>query len=57
MESKHFIIIGIWTAVIILFIGFFLTGTSLEFLGYLILLVIAFVFSMMTEVLLRGKGE
>lgn len=57
MESKHLIISGIWAVVIIVIIGFFLTGTSLEFLGYLILLFIAFVFSLMTELLLRGKAK
>ncbi len=57
MESKHLIIGGIWAVVIIVIIGFFLTGTSLEFFGYLILLFIAFVFSLMTELLLRGKEK
>ena len=57
MESKHIIIAGIWVFVIIIIIGFFLTGTELEFFGYLILLFIAFVFSLITEFLLVGKQK
>ena len=57
MESKHIIIAGIWTFTIIILIGFFVTGTELEFLGYLILLFIAFVFSLITEFLLAGKTK
>jgi hypothetical protein len=54
MESKHLIIIGIWIFVIILILGFFTTGTGLEFFGYLILLFIAFICSIITEYLLSG---
>jgi len=57
MESKHIIIAGIWVFVIIIIIGFFVTGTELEFFGYLILLFIAFVFSLITEFLLVGKQK
>ncbi len=57
MESKHIIIAGLWTFVIIIIIGFFATGTKLEFFGYLILLFIAFVFSLITEFLLVGKKK
>jgi hypothetical protein len=55
MESKHIIIAGIWVVTIIILIGFFATGTKMEFLGYLILLFIAFVFSLITEFLLAKK--
>jgi len=55
MESKHLIIAGIWAAVIIIIIGFFITGTKTEFLGYLILLFTAFIFSLITEFLLTKK--
>lgn len=55
MESKHIIIAGIWAFVIIILIGFFVMGTELEFFGYLILLFIAFVFSLITEFLLTKK--
>jgi hypothetical protein len=55
MESKHLIIAGIWVVVIIMIIGFFVTGIRLEFLGYLALLFIAFVFSLITEFLLTRK--
>jgi len=55
MESKHIIVAGIWAFVIILIIGFFVMGTELEFFGYLILLFIAFVFSLITEFLLTKK--
>ena len=54
MESKHIIIAGIWVFAIIIIIGFFITGTGMEFIGYLILLFIAFVLSLITEFLL-GK--
>jgi len=57
MESKNIIIAGIWAAVIIIVIGFFITGTSLEFLGYLILLAIAFIFSLVTEFLIAEKNK
>lgn len=57
MVGKHIITIGIWVFTIILIIGFFVTGTKLEFLGYLILLFIAFVFSLMAEYLLDGKTK
>ena len=55
MESKHLIIAGIWSVIIIIIIGFFITGIGLEFFGYLLLLFIAFVFSLITEFLLVGK--
>ncbi len=55
MESKHLIIAGIWAVVIIIIIGFFLTGTKTEFFGYLILLFIAFIFSLITEFLLTKR--
>ncbi len=55
MESKHLIIAGLWTAVIIIIIGFFITGTSVEFLGYLILLGVAFIFSLIAEFLPTKK--
>jgi hypothetical protein len=57
MESKHIIIAGTWVFTIIITIGFFVTGTELEFLGYLILLFIAFVFSLITEFLLVGEKK
>jgi len=57
MESKHIIIAGIWAFVIIIIIGFFVTGTEMEFLGYLILLFIAFVFSLITEFLLAKSKK
>jgi len=57
MAGKHIITIGIWVFTIVLLIGFFITGTELEFLGYLILLFIAFVFSLMAEFLLDGKTK
>jgi hypothetical protein len=55
MESKHIIIAGIWVVVIVIMIGFFATGIKMEFFGYLILLFIAFVFSLITEFLLAKK--
>ena len=55
MESKHIIIAGIWVFTIIIIIGFFVTETGMEFLGYLILLFIAFVLSLITEFLLGKK--
>jgi len=55
MESKHLIIAGIWAAVIIIIIGFFITGTQVEFFGYLLLLFLAFVFSLITEALFSRK--
>ena len=57
MAGKHIITTGIWVFTIILIIGFFITGTELEFLGYLILFFIAFVFSLMAEFLLDGKTK
>ncbi len=57
MAGKHIITTGIWVFTIILVIGFFITGTELEFLGYLILFFIAFVFSLMAEFLLDGKTK
>jgi len=57
MAGKHIITIGIWVFTIVLLIGFFITGTELEFLGYLILFFIAFVFSLMAEFLLDGKTK
>ena len=57
MAGEHIITIGIWVFTIVLLIGFFITGTELEFLGYLILLFIAFVFSLMAEFLLDGKTK
>jgi len=55
MESKHLIIAGIWIAVIVMIIGFFATGVNLEFFGYLILLFLAYAFSLITEFLLTRK--
>jgi hypothetical protein len=55
MDSKNIIIAGIWIAIIIIIIGFFITGTSLEFFGYIVLLAIAFIFSLITEFLLAAK--
>jgi hypothetical protein len=55
MEGRHIILAGIWAFTLILLIGFFMTGTSMEFLGYLILFFIAFVFSLITEFLLVKK--
>ncbi len=55
MESKHIIIIGIWTVVIVMIIGFFATGIDLDYFGYLVLLFIAYVFSIITEFLLMRK--
>ncbi|MBN2599979.1 MAG: hypothetical protein JXA75_05515 [Candidatus Thermoplasmatota archaeon] len=55
MESKHLIIAGIWIFAISIVIGFFVTGVNVEFFGYLMLLFIAFVFSLITEVLLTKK--
>lgn len=55
MESKHIIIAGIWAFVIIIIIGFFIMGTELIFFGYLFLLFIAFVLSLITEFLLTKK--
>ena len=57
MESKHIIIAGLWIFVIVIIIGFFATGTELEFLGFLILLFIAFIFSLIAEFLLVGKKK
>jgi len=57
MESKHIILAGIWVVVIIILIGFFTTGIQIEFFGYLILLFIAFVFSLITEFLLTEKTK
>jgi len=57
MESKHLIIAGIWVVVIVIIIGFFISGTKLEFIGYLLLLFIAFVFSIITEFLLAEKKK
>jgi hypothetical protein len=55
MEGRHIILAGIWAFTLMLLIGFFMTGTSMEFLGYLILFFIAFVFSLITEFLLVKK--
>ncbi len=55
MESRHLIIIGIWTVVTVMIIGFFATGIDLDFFGYLVLLFIAYVFSLITELLLMRK--
>ncbi len=55
MESKHLIIAGIWFFVIIVVVGFFVTGIKLEFVGYLALLSLAFVFSLIAEFLLTKK--
>jgi len=55
MESKHLIIAGIWAFVIIIIIGFFTTGIKLEFVGYIVLLFLAFIFSLITEFLLTRK--
>jgi hypothetical protein len=55
MESKNLIIAGIWVCTIIIMIGFFVTGINMEFFGYLILLFLAFVFSLITEFLLSKK--
>jgi len=55
MESKHLIIAGIWVVVIILIVGFFVTGSEMEFFGYVVLLFIAFLFSLITEFLLAKK--
>ena len=57
MESKHLIIAGIWTFTTIVVIGFFVTRIGVEFFGYLILLFIAFVFSLITEFLLPGRAK
>ncbi len=57
MESNHIIIAGIWAVVIITILGFFVTDAKLEFVGYLILLFIAFVFSIITEILFTGKKK
>jgi hypothetical protein len=54
MESKHLIIAGIWAVVIIIIVGFFLTGIKVEFFGYIVLLLLAFILSLITEFLL-GK--
>jgi hypothetical protein len=55
MESKHLIIAGLWAAVVVIIIGFFVTGVGLEFFGYLVLLFLAFVLSLITELLLTKK--
>ena len=55
MESKHLIIAGIWVATIVIIIGFFVTGIELEFFGYLLLLFLAYLFSLITEFLLTRK--
>ena len=55
MQSKHLIIAGIWIFAISIVIGFFVTGVNVEFFGYLMLLFIAFIFSLITEVLLTKK--
>ena len=57
MESKHLIIAGIWIVVIVIIIGFFATGVRAELLGYLILLFVAFVFSLITEFFLSAKQK
>jgi hypothetical protein len=55
MESKHLIITGIWVATIVIIIGFFATGVELEFFGYLVLLFLAYLFSLITEFLVTRK--
>ena len=55
MEGKHLIIAGIWSVSIIMIIGFFVTGIELEFFGYVIILFIAFLLSLITEFLLTKK--
>jgi hypothetical protein len=55
MESRSIIIGGIWVFVIVIIIGFFITGIKIEFFGYLMLLFIAFILSLITEFLLNKK--
>ena len=49
MDSKNIIIIGIWSFVIILIIGFFILGIELDFFGYIILLFLGFILSIIIE--------
>lgn len=55
MESRHIIIAGIWVFAICILIGFFVTSIQVEFFGYLIVLFLAFILSLITEFLLSKK--
>ncbi len=51
MNNRNLIIIGIWTFLITLVAGFFIFEIEIEFIGYLILFILGFIFSIITTYL------
>lgn len=51
MNPKNLIIIGIWAFLIVLVAGFFIFQIEMEFFGYLIFLVLGFIFSIIVTYL------
>ena len=51
MNSKNLIIAGIWAFLIIYLAGFFIVGIKMDFVVYLILFILGFIFSIITTYL------